>query len=130
MALIFIAFLTLIAAAFGALLFMTRMHLLVSASQSGTRFPDANRYKPMLRLLSDEDLDFADAQPVLRGRVRARRRQIFRGYLRCLTKDYARLLQGVRQIMVESGVDRPDLAKALAKNRTGPGASRGWRPGS
>jgi len=40
---------------------------------------------------------------------------MFRGYLRCLTKDYARLLSGIREMMVESGVDRPDLAKALVR---------------
>jgi hypothetical protein len=71
----------------------------------------------MLRLLADGDLEFAGANRVLRGRIRARRRELFRGYLRCLTKDYARLLAGLRQLMAESGVDRPDLAKALAKNR-------------
>jgi len=113
----YIAFLTLIAAGCGVLLFVTRMRLLDSVNQSNMRLPDATRYKPMMRLLSDEDLDFAGSQPILREKLRARRRELFRGYLRCLVRDYARLLQGVRSIMVESGVDRPDLAKALAKNR-------------
>jgi hypothetical protein len=117
MALPFIALLMLIAAGSGAMLFWARMRLLDSVAQSHKGLPDANRYRPMLRLLSDADLDFASASPVLRGKIRARRREMFRGYLRCLTKDYAQLLSGVRRMMVESGADRPDLAKALAKNR-------------
>jgi hypothetical protein len=118
MALPFFALLLLIAAGSGALLFWTRMRLLDSAAQTNNKgLPDADRYRPMLRLLSDADLDFASASPVLRGKVRARRREMFRSYLRCLTRDYAGLLSGLRLIMVESGVDRPDLAKALAKNR-------------
>ncbi len=46
------------------------------------------------------------------------RRDLFGGYLRCLTTWIGgRLLAGVREVMVQSGVDRPDLARALAKNR-------------
>jgi hypothetical protein len=77
----------------------------------------ADRYRPMLRLLSDDDLAFVSADSKLHRTLRARRRNLFRGYLRCLTRDYARLLAGIRQAMVHSGVDRPDLARALAKNR-------------
>ncbi len=117
MTLPFIALLILIAAGSGVMLFWARMRLLDSVAQSNKGLPDTDRYRPMLRLLSDADLDFASASPVLRGKIRARRREMFRGYLRCLTKDYARLLSGLRRMMVESGADRPDLAKALAKNR-------------
>jgi hypothetical protein len=109
--------LVLIATGSALLLFADRMQLLDAKAQSQQNLPDANRYRPMLRLLSDEDLKFASASPRLRGKIRARRREVFRGYLRCLAKDYARLLSGVRGMMVESGVDRPDLAKALARNR-------------
>jgi hypothetical protein len=77
----------------------------------------ADRYRPMLRLLSDDDLAFVSADSKLHRTLRTRRRELFRGYLRCLTRDYARLLAGVRQAMVHSGMDRPDLARALAKNR-------------
>lgn len=77
----------------------------------------ADRYRPMLRLLSDEDLAFVSSHGKLQRTLRTRRRNLFRGYLRCLTRDYALLLAGVRQAMVHSGVDRPDLARALAKNR-------------
>jgi hypothetical protein len=117
MTLQFIGLLTIIAAGSGALLLFTRLRLLNSMNQSRSPLPEADRYRPMLRLLADEDLDSVSVSPALRARIRARRREIFRSYLRCLTKDYARLLAGIRQIMVESGIDRPDLARALAKNR-------------
>ncbi len=116
MALSFIALLMLIAAGSGVMLLWARMRSLDS-SHNDQGLPDTNRYQPMLRLLSDADLEFASTSPVLRGKIRAQRRELFRSYLSCLTRDYARLLSGIRRIMVESGVDRPDLTKALAKNR-------------
>jgi len=117
MALLIIALLVLIAMGSALLLFVARMRLLDAHVQAQQNLPDANRYKPMLRLLADNDLGFAAANPKLRSRIRSQRREVFRGYLRCLTKDYARLLSGVREMMVESGEDRPDLAKALARNQ-------------
>jgi hypothetical protein len=77
----------------------------------------SDRFRPMLRLLSDDDLSFVPPQNKLRKTFSARRREIFRDYLRCLTRDYGRLLAGLRLAMVQSGTDRPDLARALAKNR-------------
>ena len=117
MALFIIGLLMSIAAGSALLLFVARMRLLSATFQSQQSLPDANRYKPMLRLLSDSDLEFAASNPKLRGRIRSQRREMFRGYLCCLTKDYARLLSGIRGMMVESAIDRPDLAKALARNR-------------
>ena len=74
----------------------------------------------MLRLLSDEDLNFVPANSNLRKTLRTGdfTGNCSRSYLRCLTRDYAHLLAGVRNAMVQSGLDRPDLARALAKNRT------------
>jgi hypothetical protein len=117
MALFIIALLMSIGTGSALLLFVARMRLLDAHVQAQQNLPDVNRYKPMLRLLSDDDLGFAAASPKLRSKVRSQRREVFRGYLRCLTKDYTRLLSGVRGMMVESGEDRPDLAKALARNR-------------
>jgi hypothetical protein len=114
--LIFALFITL-AAGGGILMLAARMRLLDSVAQSSLPLPDVDRYRPMLRLLSDADLKFAARNPALRAKVAARRRELFRSYVRCLTKDYGRLLGSIRRLMVESGVDRPDLAKALAKNR-------------
>jgi hypothetical protein len=84
---------------------------------SVTAFLTADRYRPMLRLLSEDDLAFVPADSKRQRAFRARRRELFRGYLRCLARDYALLLAGVRAAMLQSGVDRPDLAQALAKNR-------------
>jgi hypothetical protein len=77
----------------------------------------ADRYLPMLRLLSGDDFSFIAGDPKLRKSLRAHRRELFRGYMRCLTRDYARLLGGLRHAMVVSGHDRPDLSRAIARNR-------------
>lgn len=106
-----------IAAGTGYLLFMGRLRQLDCTAAPHSRLPDADRYRPMLRLLSDSDLNFPGISSTLRNRIRGQRRDLFRGYLRCLTRDYGTLLAGIREIMAESNVDRPDLAKALAKNR-------------
>lgn len=77
----------------------------------------SRKYQPMLRLLSENDLAIVAGSPELMKKLRAERRAIFRRYLDCLVKDYAQLLAGLRRVMVESSVDRPELARALAKNR-------------
>lgn len=97
--------------------FVSRMRILRTAEGSAPAAVSADRYRPMLRLLSDEDLEFVARNSSLRRTLRSRRRELFRSYLRCLTRDYAHLLAGVRAIMLRSGIDRPDLAQALAKNR-------------
>src|ERR1019366_8268957 len=104
--------------AFGAigLQFFLKMRSLRSAETSSAASLTADRYRPMLRLLSDDDLAFVAPDPKLQRVLRAKRRELFRGYLRCLTRDYAHLLAGVREVIVQSGTDRPDLAQALAKN--------------
>jgi hypothetical protein len=94
-----------------------KMRSLGSADAPGSGLQGGDRYRPMLRLLSDTDLDFLPPGSPLRRTLRARRRELFRAYLRCLTRDYARLLAGVRYVMTQSRVDRPDLAHALLKNR-------------
>src|SRR5580658_4461034 len=97
--------------------FVLKLRSLQSAEAGSRTSVAADRYRPMLRLLSDDDLAFVSANSKLHRELRAKRRNLFRGYLRCLTRDYARLLAGVRKAMVHSEVDRPDLARALARNR-------------
>jgi hypothetical protein len=113
---LFIATLVVVAVGGMGLQFLLKMRSLRSA-KVGESSLGPDRYRPMLRLLSDDDLAFVAADSKLHRTLRARRRDLFRGYLRCLTGDYARLLAGVRQAMVHSGADRPDLARALARNR-------------
>ena len=62
-------------------------------------------------------MQLVSAAPGLKRDLRANRRRIFRSYLRCLSKDYSRLFGGVRWIMVNSAVDRPDLAILLSRQR-------------
>jgi hypothetical protein len=100
-----------------ALQFVLKMRSLRAVEAGGPASVAADRYRPMLRLLSDDDLAFVSANTKLQKELRAKRRNLFRCYLACLTRDYAHLLACVRQAMVHSGVDRPDLARALAKNR-------------
>jgi hypothetical protein len=110
-ALLLIAFGTL-----GLQLFL-KLRALRTAHATESILVSTDRFRPMLRLLSDDDLSFVPAQSKLRKSLRANRRELFREYLRCLTRDYGRLLAGVRLAIVQSGTDRPDLARALAKNR-------------
>ena len=50
-------------------------------------------------------------------KARREKRRLFRQRLDSLTEQYSVVFTGIRQAMVDSGVDRPDLAKALLKNR-------------
>jgi hypothetical protein len=99
------------------LLFLMRLRMLQAAETNQAQTVLPGRYRPMLRLLADEDFRFVSANPRLKKTLRAERCRLFRGYLRCLTRDYGRLLAGLRHAMVHSGVDRPDLAQALVRNR-------------
>lgn len=105
--------------AFGAigLQFLLKMRMLHASETNGSSLLAADRYRPMLRLLSNDDLAFLAAHSKLQKAVWSKRRSLFRAYLRCLTKDYGQLLAGIRHAMVHSGTDRPDLARALARNR-------------
>ena len=117
MLLVFLASLVLITAGCCAFHFVIRLNSLNAGAV--THIPQAisRPYKPMLRLLSQDDLQFVSSAPALKRNLRATRRRIFRAYLRCLSKDYSRLLGGVRWIMVNSAVDRPDLAILLSRQR-------------
>jgi hypothetical protein len=77
----------------------------------------AQRYRPMARLLDNEDFEVLNAagDNKLLRRIRSQRRTIFRGYLRCLRRDHALLCARVRSIMINSDSDRKDLAKGLLK---------------
>ncbi len=79
------------------------------------------RYRPMMRLLDSEDLEFLKSQPGftprMAARIRAQRAQIFRGYLRCLCSDFSRICAAVKVLMAQSRHDRPDLASTLIQHR-------------
>lgn len=74
------------------------------------------RYRPMFRLLDESDCGFiASGFPGSSNlrRFRAERRSLFRVYLRNLGADHARIVGAIRDLLVASQLDRPDLAKAL-----------------
>jgi hypothetical protein len=117
MLILFAGILILLAAATFALLFVLRLRILQSAETNPVHVVLPGRYRPMLRLLSDDDFRVVSVNPALRRTLRSQRRRLFRGYLRCLTRDYGSLLAGLRHAMVQSGVDRPDLARTLVLSR-------------
>jgi hypothetical protein len=114
---IFLGTLFLIIFAAAGLEFFLKMRALRATQAGSVPSLTADRYRPMLRLLSQDDLAFIPPEGKLQKAFRAKRRELFRGYLRCLTRDYAHLLAAVRAAMVQSGTDRPDLARALTRNR-------------
>ncbi|HWB97508.1 MAG TPA: hypothetical protein VG672_12415 [Bryobacteraceae bacterium] len=81
----------------------------------------ASRYRPMARLLSNDDFRFLASQPgynrAMARRLRRERRKAFRGYLRCLTRDFGRVCTAIQLLLMDSAADRPDLAAALVKQR-------------
>jgi len=80
-----------------------------------------DRYRPMMRLLDDRDLEFLRSQPGftprIAARLRARRSQVFRGYLRHLSADFRRVCTAVKVLMLQSKRDRPDLAATLVRQQ-------------
>ena len=79
------------------------------------------RYRPMLRLLSSEDVRFLLLQPgcthATLARFRRERCQIFRRYLRMLEDDFQRVVMALKVVMAQSERDRPDLASALLESQ-------------
>jgi len=82
-----------------------------------------DRYQPMLRLLDEgaNDLKFLRSQPGFNSRMEAKLRaqhcQIFRGYLRGLETDFRRVCTAVKLLMLQSELDRPDLASVLMQQQ-------------
>ncbi|HEY1337419.1 MAG TPA: hypothetical protein VGF59_07900 [Bryobacteraceae bacterium] len=79
------------------------------------------RYRPMLRLLSSEDLRFLREQPGFRpqmeAKLRSQRCRLFRDYLGGLESDFQRVCLALKLLMVQSENDRPDLAATLVQAR-------------
>jgi hypothetical protein len=77
------------------------------------------RYRPMLRLLEQADLQFLRSQPGFRpamlSRLRRQRCRIFQGYLCNLSRDFQYTCGALKVVILNSGQDRPDLAEALLR---------------
>lgn len=80
-----------------------------------------SRYRPMLRLLSEDDYEFLASQAGYEGKIaselRSERRKVFRAYLRNLVRDFHRLQHVAKMMAVYSPQDRPELVAALLKQR-------------
>lgn len=78
-------------------------------------------YRPMERLLSEEDVEFLRAQrgfePGMDKALRVGRRKLFRTYLRSLALDFNRLHLALRLALLDSPADRPDLGWILIKQK-------------
>ena len=115
---IYLAVLAFILIAMAGILFVARMRQIRAVeSQRSASQVDISRYEPMQRLLSAEDLALVAGDKTLERELRVQRSRIMRGYLRCMTKDFASLHAAARQIMVNSGEDRPDLAVLLLRSK-------------
>jgi hypothetical protein len=83
--------------------------------------PPSGKYRPMARLLHEDDFRYLSAQPgyspQLGRRLRSQRRRIFRGYLRSLRRDFANISMALRTLILHSAEDRSDLAAALVRQR-------------
>lgn len=81
----------------------------------------AAKYRPMMRLLAEDDYEFLALQPgyqaQLAKQLRAERRKIFRAYLRNLTADFERLYRSGQVIVTYSAGDKSELAAALFRQR-------------
>ncbi len=79
------------------------------------------RYRPMLRLLDDSDLQFLCRQPgfdaKMAARLRRQRCHIFGSYLTSLSGDFRQMCRALRILMVHSAEDRPDLASLLVRRQ-------------
>ena len=80
-----------------------------------------DRYRPMLRLLDGGDFEFLCAltgrDPKRLDNLRRERVRIFRGYLRDLNTDFACVTMAIKMIMLQSEIDRPDLASTLLRSQ-------------
>lgn len=76
-----------------------------------------DQYRPMLRLLDSDDIEFLRSQPgytkEMESKLRQQRCQVFRGYLRCLNADFQRVCLALKIVMAQSESDRADLASVV-----------------
>ena len=74
-------------------------------------------YRPMGRLLDEQDLEFLRAQPGyvpgLDRKLRSQRCAIYRAYLRSLSKDFGALHRAARTIVANASEDQPELSTQL-----------------
>ena len=79
------------------------------------------KYRPMQRLLSEEDQRFLKAQsgyqPSLSRTLRKDRCRIFRSYLRSLRRDFNRLYWAAKESVLYSASDETQMVQAIVRQR-------------
>lgn len=77
------------------------------------------RYKAIERLLAETDCQYlastAGSNKKLEKPLRDQRARIFGAYVNCLSQDFNRICNAIKKVIVDSQVDRPDLAGLLMK---------------
>ena len=79
------------------------------------------RYRPILRLLAEGEMDFLDSQPGftpgMLAAVRRHRAEAIRDRLQAMSCDFSLVCAALKLIMLQSQVDRPELALALLRSQ-------------
>ena len=82
---------------------------------------EPGKYRPMERLLQEEDFLFLSTQPGfstrLGRRFRTERRRVFRAYLRSLKIDFGRVSKACQMLVIHAAEDRGDLARSIIRQR-------------
>jgi hypothetical protein len=76
----------------------------------------AARYRPMARMLAEEDYRWLESQGMDKNtirRMRRERRKIFSTYLDNMVRDFERLHLAARALLLAQQEDRPDMAERL-----------------
>ncbi len=108
----------------GAFLFVLRSLVFSRKDRpAGFVLPDVRteRYRPMVRLLSQDDLAFLKDQagytPELGRRLMEERRRLMKAYLRALDNDFQAIYSAATQLLVLAPTDQPELAAELSRQR-------------
>lgn len=80
-----------------------------------------DKYRPMQRLLGNEDYEFLRGQPgyapSITQTLRKDRHRIFRAYLRSLKRDFNRLYSAAKEASLYSHADGADLLQMIVRQR-------------
>ena len=82
---------------------------------------EPDRYRPMTRLLDQEDFDFLASEPGFRPEIarklRSQRRRVMRLYLRALSKDFNQLHARARRLVAAAPEEHHNLVGVLIRQR-------------
>lgn len=110
---------------FSAVYLLIRRQILAGRSPSlppdWTPELSADRYRPMFRLLEEDDIRFLRSQPgatpTLVRRLRKQRYQVFLGYLHNLQQDFHQACSFLMLLAAQADSDRGDILRSLTASR-------------